>query len=557
MRGRAIGGDHNVKRAIRRNKHALAATVRASALACAAAASPVLAMDLNPGGDWAIRWDNTVRYSVATRIQGQDAALLANPNGDDGDRNFKKGLISNRADLLSEFDAQRNGFGIRLSGAAWYDSVYNRTNDNDSAFTVNHGSVPYNEFTSGTRDIAGRHAEMLDYFVFGRWDLGSTTLSARLGQHSLIWGTSLFFGANGIAKGMEPVDVYKLSIPGTVAKETTIPVKQLSSTWQVADSTSIEGYVQFQYKETRLHPAGSYLSNTDMLGDGRERLFIGAPSASKCGPPRTFVNCYVDYAGLDDSSKIHNYGFALNQRVDALQSDVGLYAIRYSDNSPYISTNVPGGSFQLVVPSRPVTAVGASLSTWVGDANLGIEASVRQHQQLVAKQGVISPGDPAYPLGRTAHLNISWTMLMPKAAFWDGSALVGEFAANKVLSQEDVRTVIPGAVPAGTSKVDDTRAKQSSGIRVIFTPSWYQVAPGWDMSMPINVGYSFRGISMIDQAFPFGGSPTKSGDANLGITGTYLSKYIVNLTYTNFFGKPADNPIADRDYIRLSVQTTF
>jgi hypothetical protein len=49
-------------------------------------------------------------------------------------------------------------------------------------------------------------------------------------------------------------------------------VPQLSSTLQLTNDTSVEAYVQFKYRETRLHPAGSYLSSTDMLGDGAERF---------------------------------------------------------------------------------------------------------------------------------------------------------------------------------------------------------------------------------------------------------------------------------------------
>ncbi len=183
-----------------------------------------------------------------------------------------------RADLLSEFGAQKDGWGLRLSAAAWYDQRYQRANDHDSALSVNHGGTAANQVTAGTHEVAGRKAEMLDWFVFCQQNLDSHALTFRLGQHSLIWGTSLFFGMNGMAKGMAPIDVCKHSTPGTQDKETTIPpVPQLSTALQLTDATSVEAFVRFKYRPTRLQPSGSYLNSADMLGDGAERMFIGTP----------------------------------------------------------------------------------------------------------------------------------------------------------------------------------------------------------------------------------------------------------------------------------------
>ena len=520
------------------------------------------ALDLNAGGEWQVRWDNTVKYSNGLRLKSPMVTGLS-PNSDDGDRSFGKGLMSNRLDLLSEFDASNDGFGLRLSAAAWYDTVYRRANDHDNPISVSHGgSLAYNQFTSGTAVTAGANVEMIDWFLFGRTDIGSTRLSYRLGQHSLIWGTSLFFGMNGMAKGMAPIDVYKLSIPGAQAKETTMPVPQFSSTWQLTDDTSVEAYVQFKYRSTRLHPAGSYLSTTDMLGDGAERMFIGNATANRCGATtvpiaQRFNNCYLDYTGMDEGKKDNNYGFALNTRSDTLGLDLGFYAISYRDMSQVIQTNTAGGVYKLIVPTEPVRAIGFSAARLVGSANMGLEVSVRDKQPLSVKEGVVSPADPAYVTGRTAHLNLSSTMIMGGSSLWDGASLVGEFAANHVISIEDVRTKVAGRYAIGTEKVNRDKHMTSGGLRIVFTPTWYQVSPGLDLSMPVNVGWSFRGFSMIDASFPFGGSPDRSGELILGLTGVYLNKWTANLSYINYIGRPAGQSVLDRDYLRLSLQTSF
>lgn len=525
----------------------------------------VAAMDLNPGGDWQMRFDNTVKYSSGYRLNSASSSLI-NPisskaNADDGDRNFDRGFISNRVDLLSEFDIQKDGYGLRLSGAAWYDQAYNQSNDNNSSLSANRAGA-YNRFSSGTREAAGRDAEMLDWFVFGHNDIGGKKLSYRLGQHSLVWGTSMFFGMNGIAKGMAPTDVYKLNIPGTQAKETTIPVPQLSSTLQLTDDTSVEAYVQFKYRSTRLYPAGSYFSSTDMLGAGAERMFIGNPTVNRCGASsvpisQRFNNCYLNYTGVDESGSKHNYGFALNTRSDWLNADLGFYAISYSDMSQLIQTNTTGGTYRLVVPKDPVRAVGMSVSKLIGDANMGLEFSMRDNQPLAMKEGVFTPTDSSYVKGRTAHMNLSWSLLGGKAGFWDGSSLVGEFAANKVVSIDGANTRVAGRYAVGTEKVNRDKNETSAAVRVIFTPTWYQVAPGLDLSTPINLGWSFKGNSMIDTSFPFSGSPSRGGELVLGISGVYLNKWIASLSWINYLGKAERQPLVDRDYLRFSLQTTF
>src|SRR5258706_10614487 len=124
----------------------------------AAAAGCGLAAPIDVGNpDVELRWDNTVKYSAGIRAESRSDTLtkfapppaggITGPaalNGDDGDRNFKRGgLISNRVDLLSELDLVfRKSFGARVSAAGWHDAVYNTVNTNDSPATHHPLSVP-------------------------------------------------------------------------------------------------------------------------------------------------------------------------------------------------------------------------------------------------------------------------------------------------------------------------------------------------------------------------------------------------------------------------------
>jgi hypothetical protein len=71
------------------------------------------------------------------------------------------------------------------------------------------------------------------------------------------------------------------------------------------------------------------------------------------------------------------------------------------------------------------------------------------------------------------------------------------------------------------------------------------------------VGWSFKGRSVIDTAFPFSGSPDHGGEIIVGVTGVYLNRWNANLSFINYKGKATSQPLLDRDYLRFSLQASF
>ena len=63
----------------------------------------------NGNEDLSIRFDNTVRVNVTGRVASQDKAMIANPNFDDGDRNFDDGAMFERIDLLKKRGQWKDG----------------------------------------------------------------------------------------------------------------------------------------------------------------------------------------------------------------------------------------------------------------------------------------------------------------------------------------------------------------------------------------------------------------------------------------------------------------
>ncbi|NRR33115.1 DUF1302 domain-containing protein [Oxalobacteraceae bacterium] len=563
------------------------AQFRARLLALAASALPcqaVLAYDFDTGSDLKVSWNNTVKYSAAYRLKDADARLLAGGypgagpgdftgyNLDDGNQNFRnKGVVSNRVDWLSELDVGTRGAGLRLSAAAWYDAVYTRANDNGSAASnaavLNGGANQ--QFTKGTRVLHGRNAELLDAFVYGKGSIGELPATLRLGRHTLQYGESLFFGANGIASAQGPVDLVKLlSVPGAQFKEILRPVNQLSGQLQLLPNVSLGAYYQLEWRPTLIPGAGSYLSNYDAAGAGAS-AFLVAPTNS--GAP-------AFYTQPDMKAKNSGQGGAQLKFTPAgMDVEFGLYAARYHDKTPYFylgfAPAFPPGAPATVqaVYAEGIKTYGASASTVLGGVNVAAEVSVRRNTPLVSdptpnflsRQGAggiaDNSGNPAYALGNTAHINLSAIYVLPTNSLFQGGSLLGELAWNRSTS-----VVFKGALDPNTTR-------DASALRVIFEPAWYQVITGLDLTMPVGLGYNIDGRSSA--IFNFNGGSAHGGDFSIGVNGSYQQDWKFGVSYVRFLGaagtflknNPATNTpilsyaqsLKDRDYLSLNLKRAF
>ncbi|MEA3393207.1 MAG: DUF1302 family protein [Pseudomonadota bacterium] len=534
----------------------------AMAAALCVVGAPALASDeVEPlPSDWKINWTNTFKYGAAYRMNEASSTLLGSSNSDDGDRNFSKGLISNRIELLSELDAvSREGFGARVSAVGWYDSVYNRGNANPGG-TQNHTSTEVNQFTNDTQTLHGRNIEVRDAFVFGKADLGGMPLNVRLGQHGLVWGESIFFASNAIAGGQSAFDISRLlADPTAQAKEFVLPVLQVSAQLQISPTFSLGAYYQFSYRANRLAAVGSYFSNTDTVGDGAERLLVSnLPAAMREADMK--------------ASESGQFGIQAKWRLD--ETDLGFYALRFHDKDPQQVSRLgtysflPAGTF---VPTRyylayneATTAVGVSASHSFGDVNIAAEGSVRQNQAL-SSGGHASDisgqsdnkGNPAYAVGKTAHLNVSTIWALQPSALWREALLVAEVAWNRLLTCDK-----------SCSALDPNATRDAVSMRAVFEPTYRQVVSGLDLSIPFGVGYTPYGSR--SSLGPFSTPPEGGGDWTLGLSGVYEQVWRFNLAYTRFFGpsgtllNSAQVPSftyqqtrADRDFISLTVRRSF
>lgn len=523
------------------------------------------AFELDSGNpDLRMRWDNTLKYSSAWRVEGQSDKLTQGQtslNLDDGDRNFGKGLISSRLDLLSEFDITYQNVGARVSGAAWYDDVYNKQTDNTAPDRIN--SLSGDHFDGDTRDLHGRKAGLLDAFIFGKTEIAGRAVSGRVGQYAMQWGESLFYGANGIAGGMAPIDVVKsLSVPNTQFKELIRPVKQMSGQFQLTPEVSLGAYYQFEWEANRLPASGSYFSTDDYFGDGNQRLYVGAP-VMPGGEPLAF------YHGQDKDAKNSGQG-GLQLRIRSETVDWGLYAIRFHDKSPQLNVRpdfanvnpVTGnaGEYYWVYPEG-IEAVGGSFSLTQGNYNIAGEISTRWHQPLASTtqrallpgEGVNNENDPLYATGHTLHANLSWLASLEPSLVAQEASFMGEVAWNRTLS-----------VTRSPDAVDPNATRDAWSMRTVYEPMYRQAFSGMDISVPMGASYTHGNSSALGSGF----GVNNGGDLNIGIKGNYLNAWNLGLTYTHYYGPESTfldansnytygQTMKDRDFVSFSVSRTF
>lgn len=547
---------------------------RLGAIALAAgAALPVQAFEIDTGNpDFKLRWDNTIKYSAAARLKERSPTLSRTVRGaggvligennfgqDDGNNNFDKGLVSSRFDLLSELDASYGAFGARVSFAAWYDSVYLRGTRNTSNSSNRRPASLAREFTPETREAMGRDTQLLDAFVHARIPLGERSATLRVGRHTLLWGESLFFGANGVAGGMAPVDLVKLqSVPGSTSKETALPTGKVSATVPLGESLTLGAYVPYEWEKTRLVPVGAYLSTSDTLGPGAERIIAG---------PNVFPR-EPDVEPRDSGQ----FGLSLRWNAESIDTQFGLYLTRYHALTP--SNNWLDET--AATPPQPIAyrwiyhegieSLGFSASRTFSEWSVGAEVSYRRNAPLasLAQTRVIGTpvganfnnnSDPGYAVGETLHAQVSWIASLGPNPLFQEASFAGEIAWN----QRQKVSKNPGML-------NDNATRSATALRVSFAPTYRQVISGLDLTPTIGGSYTWGKSSALGPGF----GPDKGGDFSLGLRAVYLGEWFATLNWTTYHGPegptlgPTTPPKAqfkqalkDRGFVSFSLSTSF
>lgn len=475
----------------------------------------------------ALRWDNTLRYNLGVRMEGQDTRLLTSATFDESDAKFNKhDIVTNRLDWLTEVDVNYNGdVGGRVSAAGWYDNAYR----NSSVKSVVPGYVSsyFNDTYSRTVDryVHGPSGEILDAFVWGNFSAGAVPVNVKVGRHTNVWGEGLLLGQHAISYSQSPVDGVKaVTSPGIETKEVFLPIGQISAKAQVSDNVSIAGQYFFEWKSTRAPHGGTYLSGPDTTFE------VDRVAAA----PGLVLN-RIDYLHPRNRG---NFGLNARYNMESIESTLGLYYRKFDDYTPWTGSefNIPDRTFRFAYPTD-VKLIGASFARVIGAISTGAEISYRKNGGLHSTPTGISSVDHEGARGNTWHAIVNGVYLMPATKLWDTGSLVAELAysrLDKVTSHPELfKGVGYACIKSGTTatvgdKSDGCATKDFAAMAISFTPQYLNLLPSWNLDLPVTINYGLHG-----NAASGGGGFENALTWSVGAKMTYRQNQEFSLRYSD------------------------
>ena len=289
--------------------------------------------------------DTTVSYGATFRVADRDPELAADVNGNDGDLNYKTGIVSNAFKFTSEFDLGYGDFGLFVRGSGFFDF------ENES------GTRERTPLSAKAKRMVGKDIELLDAYATGTFDLGEVTADLRAGKHVLNWGESTFI--QGGVNAINPFDVSKLRVPGAELREALVAVPLVSTVLEFPVGLSMEGFYQLAWDKTEIDPVGSYFSVTDYVGPGASRAVVPVSGITDVGfgfgPLTQAINADLARVGLSQLDFDPNFanvfrgadrnpadsgqfGVALRYLAEQLnETEFGFYFVNYHSRLPTVS----------------------------------------------------------------------------------------------------------------------------------------------------------------------------------------------------------------------------
>jgi len=409
---------------------AIAPAVGAAALGGLLNVLPVQAFEFGDG-DFQGSLNTTVSHGMTYRVEKRNDELAGDANGNDGNLNYDRGVVSNVSKFVTDLDISQDNYGLFVRTTGFLD------------FENENGERDRTALSDEAKELVGSNIEVLDAYFTAGYDYGDAAIDIRLGKHVLNWGESTFI-PNGI-NAINPFDVSKLRLPGSELREALLPVGMASVTVEPNNNLSVTGFYQYDWEETRIDPVGSYFSSTDYVGPGAEKavltnvmegLLPGQPTlwdrGYSFGPLAPAINADLDgytithpQTGASIPSPLPfprvegfatvprgpdgtpeddgQYGLALNYFAEDLNdTEFGFYFINYHSRLPTVAARTP--SRQVIQNALgAASAVGGSDSATVGALTAQIQPQVVANAQRAVTAGLITaeqlPGFVAMTVG--------------------------------------------------------------------------------------------------------------------------------------------------------------
>lgn len=477
--------------------------------------SPVHALEIAGGN---LEWNNIVRYNLGMRMEKPDSALATNPGTDESTSSYDRhDIVTNRVDWYSELGWDYQGkFGLRLSGAAWYDHAFNDKVRNGPGLEGN-GSYDGNRFSSTTRRYhRGVSGELLDAYVYSNFHFGNTAGDIKIGRQTNLWGEAVILSTHSVSHAQAPVDGLKASVaPGADAREVSMPVGQVHVNLQPTPNLSLAAQYFFEWEPTRLTQGGTYLASSDILLDGPDSMNGGLRNA-----------------GIRRASNTGDWGVAGRYFFEDINTTMGLYYREFTERAPWVYANAGAGTYEFVYP-EDAKLYGLSFSKLIGSTSVGAELVRRENTPL---NSTAPGGVDSIARGDTYHFLINGIKSFGPNSLWSSASLTAEAAfshLDKVTKNEGNMNLCDDSSDAKRGCI----TRNSSQATLRFSPQWTAVAVGWDLGFDTAITYGLYGNSAVS-----GGGNEKAGSYSFGPKLTYNANHEFKLNYIDYLATKKDNP---------------
>ena len=569
-------------------------------------------------------YNGRLSYGALYRLRDQDPDLIAiasdgnafSANSDNGNLNYKEGLVSNTVRATGELAVRWGDFGAYVRGAAFYD------------FENQSGDPQRTGFNSDAENLVGSDVELRESYVNWRFRPGGVPAVIRVGQQIISWSetTSVRDGLDVI----NPVNLVTALQPASTREDLRTPQRMVWGAANVTETFSIEAYYQYEWEPVKLPPVGWYFSNIDAVGgEGLQSWMYGDGQISDLGtdldqhfqlPAGTlgFDEDFQRLPGLnrDTPSDTGQYGAALIGILpNSNATRIGLHYIHYHSRLPVVMGRT-GDAAAVAATAEPFVAARATAleSVYLGEGLDPVEAALLGRD--AAEQITLSnyANEASYFVTYPQDIDM-FGFGFSTSTRGTGTLFVGEITHHKdfpfqiafnpllqtvfspVLFDPDVGNTAlgdfgPGEVIGGFKKLDRTSATLEAAqafrgrlwadlVLVSADLSWAHVddIPGgnappltsddedsWGYRMQVIARYSglFGGLNIapfVVFSHDFDGTTPAPVSTYLedrktltiGVRGTYINRITTELRYTSFFGGGRANQLRDRDFLRFQV----
>ena len=292
-------------------------------------------------GDLEASFDTTLSAGASWRVEAPSSDLIGQGNGgdggsinsDDGTLNFDKNdTYSKLVKGSSDFLIRGDDWGIFTRARYWYDFELK----DESRVTDANGYQ--RELSKDGKDYASG-GEILDAYIYKNFYFGEMPLNLRLGRQVVSWGESTFI-FNGI-NVINPVDIGAIRAPGAELKEALLPVNMLYGSLGLTENVTLEGFVQFEYEESRIDNCGTFFSSVDYVADGCGPVY-GVNNQTELSNQQGLTGdgslpTQLSRVGDDDPDDTDQFGVAVRWYAQELNdTEFAAFFIQYHSRLPNV-----------------------------------------------------------------------------------------------------------------------------------------------------------------------------------------------------------------------------